>query len=304
MKIAILIAGEFREFEICIKSWTFKNWDNVDFYFSTWNISREINLKLGINLHEDVTIEKIQKHIKVVDYAIDPTKLLLKNTYYMLDRWKRGLKLIQDSNIFYDVIIIIRPDLYLNFNDNLLKTFIKNIKDNTFYTTSVNNCMVIGKFATMLKLIDIKEYLCNNITTLHWFLNEQLLSITKNIEIMPFYEYVLCRSTCRNISLNFDIVKQKDEEWPTAFKSRNYKNFPDYFENIIETKIDDLNSRIEILDTTYGKIIRKTGNIEQTYNQLRNLKINGYLVPNILNKTWNSIDIEYIDGIDITPYLK
>ena len=61
-KIAILIAGEYREFETAFKSWKFQDHFNVDYYIATWETSYQFNEKLNINIRE--TIKKETNKIK------------------------------------------------------------------------------------------------------------------------------------------------------------------------------------------------------------------------------------------------
>jgi len=57
MNIAVLISGEYREFEIAHPSWEFDKCGKVDYYFSTWAETSEVNDNLNINIHETVTID-------------------------------------------------------------------------------------------------------------------------------------------------------------------------------------------------------------------------------------------------------
>lgn len=41
MKLGVLVTGMFRELDTSIKSWKFKDEIECDFYFSTWNISKQ-----------------------------------------------------------------------------------------------------------------------------------------------------------------------------------------------------------------------------------------------------------------------
>ena len=43
-KMAVLINGEFREFDIAIKSWKFINEIDCDIYVSTWDKTIQINI--------------------------------------------------------------------------------------------------------------------------------------------------------------------------------------------------------------------------------------------------------------------
>ena len=76
-KMAVLINGEFREFDIAIKSWKFINEIDCDIYVSTWDKTIQINKKLNIHIEEDITEDNIKKHfpnatvsiLKQSDYA-------------------------------------------------------------------------------------------------------------------------------------------------------------------------------------------------------------------------------------------
>ena len=69
-KMAVLINGEFREFDIAIKSWKFMNEIDCDFYVSTWDKTIQINKKL--NIHEfPKMIPFSSKETRVNVYAFD-----------------------------------------------------------------------------------------------------------------------------------------------------------------------------------------------------------------------------------------
>ena len=54
MKTAILVFGEYREFNNAHKTWKFLNNIDYDLYVSTWNTSNDVNDLLGINLHTTI----------------------------------------------------------------------------------------------------------------------------------------------------------------------------------------------------------------------------------------------------------
>ena len=54
MKIAVIVYGMYREFDIAVKSWNFIDDSDFDFYFSTWSKSIQKCEPLGYDLNEDI----------------------------------------------------------------------------------------------------------------------------------------------------------------------------------------------------------------------------------------------------------
>jgi hypothetical protein len=46
MEVAVMVYGQYRDFEIAVKSWNFLD-SGYDFYFSTWNNSKQYSRKLN-----------------------------------------------------------------------------------------------------------------------------------------------------------------------------------------------------------------------------------------------------------------
>lgn len=63
-------------------------------------------------------------------------------------------------------------------------------------------------------------------------------------------------------------------------------------------------STIYLMKSNDTLFVRKINNVERNVEQLRNLKLEQFKVPEILNYTDNILDIEYIHGLDIKNYLK
>jgi hypothetical protein len=135
MKIAVLVSGEYREFDLAHKNWKFLNYPNVDCYFSTWDITKEKNLKLNIDIEEEVTLSRIEKFIKLKDYNIENQDVLnldyIKKMFY---HWDRVIDLMEKSQIAYDIAILIRPDIILCYNEQIdFMSFLDTIKENCLY---------------------------------------------------------------------------------------------------------------------------------------------------------------------------
>jgi hypothetical protein len=133
MKIAILISGEYRTFKYCRPSMSYLDDPRVDVYFSTWDKTTYVSPKINLNKIENVTKEQI-----IADCGFNPVEIIIEDTESfnevkynsrMIHRWSTGLKMIVDSGIHYDYVIITRPDIFyagpldlnhlLEFNDHL-----------------------------------------------------------------------------------------------------------------------------------------------------------------------------------------
>lgn len=232
MKIAVLIAGEYREFNRAFKFWEFnKLSDCVHYYFSTWDISTEYNEKLNINISEKITTEKINDVLLCFDSKIDNKNDVdyLFTNKLMLNRWHSVLDLMLKSNILYDVVILIRPDLVFKNDLTLWDKFLNQIEDNCIYgyigqsnenlrnNFHMQDVILIGKYREMLKLKNIDQ----DIQTIsdHSNIHVHLANIFKeffiNIKhITPISDIFILRSISRNYYLNdYESIKQLSHLW-------------------------------------------------------------------------------------------
>ena len=173
MKIAVLVYGEYREFDNVVDSWKIFNTLNCDFYFSTWATSKQNNKCLGISREFDITHQMILKY-----YPNAVVDIRNRNDYEELNEcwgtsaviynhWKNCVKLLNDSKKEYDFILILRPDLYFSFNDGynetsfeiLKKMYKKDIlllcgdykkENNIFFTTDY---FIFGSYNILKKLL-------------------------------------------------------------------------------------------------------------------------------------------------------
>ena len=148
MKIAVLIAGEYREFPIAHKFWNFLKWPNIDCYFATWDKSIFVNKNSAIpDIVETVTMSSITEFIHVIDADIaESTPIPINGTtaYKQINRWKSAIQLLINSNKKYDRVILIRPDIALDYDEGFLKKFMEeNNGDLLFDSDAVNTTFII-----------------------------------------------------------------------------------------------------------------------------------------------------------------
>tara|TARA_R110002153_G_scaffold267123_2_gene430943 strand:+ start:1902 stop:2750 length:849 start_codon:yes stop_codon:yes gene_type:complete len=134
MKVAIVIVGEYRTFD-----YTFPFWNidvDCDYYFSTWDTSadkrafiykdiNEINYTQNYPYGLKENSNKTPLYFKVTEEMIREKlpncKIKLHNSLYSCKgntdqtmHMKSGIDMVVDSNIKYDYILLIRPDLLLH----------------------------------------------------------------------------------------------------------------------------------------------------------------------------------------------
>jgi hypothetical protein len=153
VKIAVLISGEYRKFDITRKTMTFLDNPNVDVYISTWDKTIYSSPKINLTVEELVTEERVLKDMgRPATVKIDTTTLINEEKYNskMINRWLAGWKLIQDSGIKYDYVMITRPDLYFHpvryFDINNIEQY----KDNIGFVWATS--MHLGKLPDVLFL--------------------------------------------------------------------------------------------------------------------------------------------------------
>lgn len=229
-KYAVLVFGEYREFDYAHKTWTFLNEINYDLYFSTWNITEENNDLLNINIYEEVTKERILQYFPdatidirgAEDYGVLTTPI-----NRMLFHWRNLFNMVTFSGKEYDGIILLRSDIYLNQKKSI-NNLLVNLKDDIIYGLShitsnpppkylyVQDTMFIGR-PEMLKwsLLTFRppDVSFKNI---HYHLSLHFLSNFIYVESIEFeyFDYYMMRSVNRNfMNESFETQKKLSEEW-------------------------------------------------------------------------------------------
>ena len=110
-KIAILISGEFRNFNITKKTIPILEDSRVSVFVSTWS-NVDTTLFKNVIISEEIIKSYFQK--PPIQIIIDDYEKLNNKQFFpipMINRWISGFKMIDDS---YDVVLIMRPDLFFN----------------------------------------------------------------------------------------------------------------------------------------------------------------------------------------------
>jgi hypothetical protein len=118
MKVAVLVYGMYREFDIAVKSWKFLQEIDNDVYFSTWNTSMQKNKRLDIAIDEEVSRDRITKHIPTAIVNVESDTLPLSNPQKLIYHWKQCLRMMKESGKHYDIIMLTRPDSFKVIQDS------------------------------------------------------------------------------------------------------------------------------------------------------------------------------------------
>ena len=236
MRIAVLIAGEYREFAAAHKLWTFLNWENVDCYFSTWNTSKFLP-KEGGSFVEHITENDIYKFINPVAINIsdldDPSYKKINYQGYLIDRWKSAISLMNNSGIHYDKVILLRPDLALDYNEDVFHNFIINISNDAhdiLYAITgghlnqpwpldkvrrMSDMIYLGTQQSISRLLNIPMDIFDTteIIDTHIYLADQFLMLYNEVRNMPI-QWCIVRSNCRSLTdIDFQSARLKSKEW-------------------------------------------------------------------------------------------
>lgn len=247
MKIASLVFGEYRTFDTVVKTWNVLNYDNIDFYFSTWDSSSEYSEKLNIKKEFEVTKNMILNHIPSATIKLDSMKTWKDgsiNNFYWPNhyQWKELYKMVTESNTTYDIIILHRMDCYLYIHD--LLNILKNIRKNTIYNLIpmhknpsdkwwTADTFFIAQGSTMLEFLkNMPDYMEDSHVELAEYLIKSPISVSS-------YEYNIFSNIVRdNMKYIFDDYFKQNPNRP-LFKDMYFKYLIDVFEKNLHGRLEE-----------------------------------------------------------------
>lgn len=231
-KIAVLVGGEFREFETAIKTWFWINEIDCDFFISTWSVSRETNLPMGIDFEENVTREKILKHvpnavINIEKYEPGETLHSTMNPNKFIYHMRKLFNMVEMSDCEYDLILLTRPDIAYKDTGGFTE-YIKTIDDEYIRalgpicfspppgTIYVQDLLFIGKKDVMRNTFLSLPYVDTTVRDMHYYLAKHF--VYNDVYIVDlgdrYLEYFIMRSINRNREhLDFETQRKIAQHW-------------------------------------------------------------------------------------------
>lgn len=114
-KIAVIISGEYRKFDITRAKMKFLDDPTIDVYVSTWDKTIYSSKKINLRHEEYVTQEKILNDLgRPATIIISKSESFVEPKYNsrMINRWLAGFNAVKNSKVDYDYVVILRTDLF------------------------------------------------------------------------------------------------------------------------------------------------------------------------------------------------
>lgn len=175
MKTAIFVYGEYRQFELAVKTYKpFYESYNPDYYVATWDYSCERSTKYDYNISYDVTEQMILKHLpdSTISIKHPPDIGFWIKIYTLL---KQCVEMCLASGNEYDLIIVKRIDAIECFNHNIYESLqantiyiedeIKSDRDGNPIFDDFSDCFFYGSANSMISFITNfhKKYILGNL---------------------------------------------------------------------------------------------------------------------------------------------
>lgn len=227
MKIAVLISGEYRTFGICRDTMKFLDDPRVDIYITTWDKTIYDEAKIGYHVKEDITVEQIEADMRkpaVIDIEPCDTVKELRYNSKMVHKWKRGLQLIKDSNVEYDYVLMIRPDLFFTRAVNHSFNFVEKYKDKLgfgwFHPETqpgfLNDIIVFSSYNLIMSLFDpltVETWANANNSDWHtWWYSYAIQYVPEIVEFSEMDSCNFCRPWVEQ-GASFSDVCQAQDDW-------------------------------------------------------------------------------------------
>ena len=218
MKIAILLYGEYREFESSINSFSLFDKYSPEYYVSTWSTSDDGFVK------QNVSESKIKNFLPQANVTISENPKTPDNEQKLHYHWRTLIKQLEESNKKYDAIILSRIDLYIqNVKHEIFETI---IKENLIFVPSGK------KFNTELNSHIIDD---------NFFIGTQT-SICKFINELP-HETMPSHVGIAKSMINSKIQIEETDSFCSIFiirsNMKDYLNKHDFFLNMYGKLYDD-----------------------------------------------------------------
>jgi hypothetical protein len=195
MKVAVLLFGEYRQFEYSIQSLKVFDDFETDFYVSTWDYSSEVVEELNIKIQKNISIDDVTKFLPKAKVSIKHDSDLIIDK--MQFHWNVLKNLVEQSQKNYDILILKRIDSFLYDFDKqkFLETeFNGSIFVNSYYYHeeeswwSDDNIFISDK-ETLFKFIDLvpEHY------RTHFGIGDVLFNNNFDVKIINFLNYYILR---------------------------------------------------------------------------------------------------------------
>ena len=225
MRAAVLIYGMYTAYDIAVKSWKFLNEINCDVYFSTWNYHKKYSDKLNYLSEFSVEENMIKKYISNINLQIHDEKnfQFSTNIEKIVFHWKNCLKMMDEKNEKYDIMILTRPENFMKYNFDSSDFFqkketnriygLENIQIVGINKYFIQDIFFVGDYKTMYNLLDTMPI---DVSDLHGKFSEHIISKNLYVEPIKNLGVMTLRPNCYDLNdedMIYENLWSKVQEW-------------------------------------------------------------------------------------------
>lgn len=231
-RIAVLIYGQYRELDIAVRSWDFQDKFYCDFYFSLWDKTKMLSREKNENVEFYVNEQMVKNHIPNAKVSILKEVDVFEDTLYnknlnkslrAIYHMKNCLKMVEESRINYDNIMLTRTDQYMtsfveyeNFPSLSNENYIYGLSNiwSVHGKPFIIDTFLFGQYYTMKKFIE--NLPIGDDVGLHDDIPKVADELGITIKKIENFDCTIVRPNCRELKgeeINHITISQKCLEW-------------------------------------------------------------------------------------------
>jgi hypothetical protein len=220
MKIAVIVYGDYRQFDIAHKSWYKLINCGSDFYISSTPKTIQKNERFGIDIEFDVNEDMFTKYIPNAVVTLNNNNSTYVRFYmnHIIEHWKIGLDMIKKSGKKYDMLMVLRTDSWIDFNITIKELYEYNDKDRLYGSKNIlivgdnihymDDDFLFGDYNTFSNFIEgLPEKMCAHDEFAKYTMSKKLWVYDSGI--ISYY----LRPTMISKSLTINNIKKTHNEW-------------------------------------------------------------------------------------------